>query len=613
MFGLTTRLRNAYRLSARAAVLGWLVVVAAVIALGCVGGSDTPLQEVAESAVVATADEGGEALNATSRRVMVVFSYCPVPDPAIDESYASRGIGDHSLVTEIHAGLTRIDETNGNEVKLELAESYVVRDGGMTYEFTLRKGLKFSDGSDLTAEDVKWSWERSLRLSKSWTYARDAFGSIVGANRVIQGVTDELEGLEVVDELTLIVRLAVPVPLFPMLVAGPTAAVLKPENVESWPVRWTNGGLTDSNSPPIDYEYHEHGLTDFTADSMVVGAGPFKLADYHADDSFANCSITRNDHYWGQPAALDAVVFSSNPAGAPEGSITHLDIPGWLPTASVDFLPVTPDMQVEELQQSLGVKLSLAAAQPYTYFLAFNPSVPPLDHVHLRRVLVLTAELGKIRRGEIGLKPVIVPPRLVEYSRNVKAGTADIESAEHELWKSRYASELPAIGFEMYTDGADGRTEELETLFGLWSESLGIRAELKRIETFEQYQSMQDGAQVPVRALAISPIYPDPYAVLRVFDGAFGSGGGPSSNDAEVVALLERVKSESDPSVRRALYDELEQHILDQALALPIYVDWRDTRILVQPWVHDFNLKRFSGSVFHDVWFDDTAPERPLP
>ena len=63
----------------------------------------------------------------------------------------------------------------------------------------------------------------------------------------------------------------------------------------------------------------------------------------------------------------------------------------------------------------------------------------------------------------------------------------------------------------------------------------------------------------------------------------------------------------------RDLYAELEGYILSAALAIPLYVDWRDTLVVLQPWVHGYNPKRFAGSTFHDVWFDNTAPERSLP
>ena len=104
-------------------------------------------------------------------------------------------------------------------------------------------------------------------------------------------------------------------------------------------------------------------------------------------------------------------------------------------------------------------------------------------------------------------------------------------------------------------------------------------------------------------------MYPDPDSVLRVFESAFG----PGSGDPEVSRLLSAARSEADLLKRQELYVAAEEYILEHALALPLLVNWADPEMLVQPWVHDFNMKRFGGSVFQDVWFDDTAPDRALP
>lgn len=537
---------------------------------------------------------------------MVLFNLCAVPDPAIDASYASRGITNHPLVTEIHAGLTSIDEQAGDEVRPELAESWVVRDDGRTYEFTLRKGLRFSDGSELTAEDVKWSWERSLSLSQTWTNAAAVFESVMGASRVVSGETSELEGLEVVDDDTLIVRLSEPTPLFPMVISGPAAFVLKRENVEAWPVRWTNDNLIYGASPPLDYEYHEFGVSDFTERNMIVGAGPFKLSEYHADDPFADCVIARNDHYWGPPAQLDAVVFDRDPGGSPGSAFQPT---AWFQSAAVDVLPVVDGAQAESLQQSNGAKFSTFKPSPSTYFLAFNPAVPPMDDVHFRRALASAAESYAIFGAGPQWEYAIVPPRLTATPPLATDVALDKGQAGNELSESKYADRASDVEIVMYTDGY--RFEpRLQSLFDLWSESLGIRAELRFIETFEEYQAMRDGASVPMRVISVAPVYPDAYAVLRLFDGAFGSGGGTMSSDESLVNLLEQSRSEPDPRVRRDLYAELERYILNEALAIPLYVDWRDTMAVVQPWVHGYNPKRFASSTFHGVWFDETAPER---
>ena len=106
---------------------------------------------------------------------------CPPPDPAIDIASVWHGLSSPRLVTEIHAGMTRIVDNPASPFALDLAESYNVDLTGLEYEFALRNGLKFSDGTPLTSGDFKWSWERALKKSDAGSRARDVFGLVEGA------------------------------------------------------------------------------------------------------------------------------------------------------------------------------------------------------------------------------------------------------------------------------------------------------------------------------------------------------------------------------------------------------------------------------------------------
>ena len=83
-----------------------------------------------------------------------------VPDPVFaDYGWSSE------LQYEIFAGLTTFTPDESNPVQLDMATSHTVSSGGSVHTFILRPGLKFSDGSPLTASDFKWSWERALRTA----------------------------------------------------------------------------------------------------------------------------------------------------------------------------------------------------------------------------------------------------------------------------------------------------------------------------------------------------------------------------------------------------------------------------------------------------------------
>ena len=152
MFGLTTLPLTARCPNALAAAFA-SAVFATVLVLGCVGGSDVPTEEVAEPTGAAVVESAQDL-----QSIMVLDNSCGIPDPAIDASYASRSILNLPSVTEIHAGLFEVAQTGDSAVEPNLAETFTQSNDGTLYEFRLRQGLRFSDGSDLTASDVKWSW-----------------------------------------------------------------------------------------------------------------------------------------------------------------------------------------------------------------------------------------------------------------------------------------------------------------------------------------------------------------------------------------------------------------------------------------------------------------------
>src|SRR5687768_5436131 len=95
----------------------------------------------------------------------------------LDPAFISDA-ADVQLLLQLYAGLTRLDEEG--EPYPSLAESWTLSDDGMTYEFVLREDLTFSDGTPLTAEDVRRSWLRILDPATGST-APDVLSVIEGA------------------------------------------------------------------------------------------------------------------------------------------------------------------------------------------------------------------------------------------------------------------------------------------------------------------------------------------------------------------------------------------------------------------------------------------------
>lgn len=78
-----------------------------------------------------------------------------IPDPTVES--AANGF----LFAEVFSGLTKPSHSNPGGIEPDLAESDQISDDGLEYTFRLRDGIRLSDGTLVTPQDVKWSWERA--------------------------------------------------------------------------------------------------------------------------------------------------------------------------------------------------------------------------------------------------------------------------------------------------------------------------------------------------------------------------------------------------------------------------------------------------------------------
>jgi len=193
----------------------WLVLLpwSIFVAVACISSSDAAMPESEDDVMqgverivddAPVSEEAGDA-EANRRggflRAAIATPWIPDPTIGIDP-------GSQMLFREIYNGLTAISDDPSEPLKLDLAQGFEVMDGGRRYSFLLHPELKFSDGTPLTASDVKWSWERALAPATGSEGASATLGNIAGAAEILSGVASELAGVEVVDERRLIVTLA---------------------------------------------------------------------------------------------------------------------------------------------------------------------------------------------------------------------------------------------------------------------------------------------------------------------------------------------------------------------------------------------------------------------
>ena len=603
-----------FRLACSALVVTSFVVM---LCLGCSGRDDavensgdsveTPAPESSESSLMEGVEvvktvpptaEGGvvQPLNPSGPLSGGVFltpsGNLLIPDPAL---FSPSGRIE-PLLGEIYSGLMRLTDDPNDALRTDLAERYTVHDGSK-YEFALKRDLKFSNGSPVTALDFKWSWERALKPSTGSQHASGVLGLISGASEVMSGETEELTGVQAVDDRTLLVTLSEPSATFPFLMADPVAAVLKRENVENWGVDWSNSfGPRSASDSGMAFE------------ELPVGTGPFKLALF--DFEHGEFVLTRNDYYHEGPPFLDGIVFVTDLFEEKNGRmVANFDRP--FEEGQLDWTFGSTGTKKNELGGDIVPVLSGTRSD----FLIFNSGMPPYDDLFFRRALIGSVQV-ETHHGDEDVHEIpgsLIPPLLSGHDPDLSGIGYDLAEAIANVERSRYSDELSAIRPTFHTE-IDGHFEfEFEFLSQAWQDSIGLGKGKYLYAHSDRYDELLSNGQLEIVFKDVNARYPDGLAVLSELFQVFGTGN-PLADHEKLDRMIQSAKAESDVVARLETYFEIQRFVLEQALVMPF--EWPSTAgsgISLQPWVHGYREPAFYGSKFKDVWFDDTAPKRELP
>ncbi|HEY7738285.1 MAG TPA: peptide ABC transporter substrate-binding protein [Candidatus Limnocylindria bacterium] len=431
---------------------------------------------------------------------------------------------DVQLLLQLYAGLTRIDEDGA--VYASLAEDWEVSDEGRTYTFTLRDDLAFSDGSPLTAADVRRSWLRILDPATG-ALAPDVLNVIAGAVAWRSGSGSQSEvGLEAPDDDTLVVHLEHAASHFPALAATPTAAVVPPQ-ADASPSWQTVDGF--------------------------VGSGPY-VAD-HLDG--ANLVLEANPEYVAGPPPIDQVVWVSEvETSAPEAFAND----------EIDLVNVfSGDASWIRYDQSLGPFLHEAASLSVQYF-GFDTTRPPFDDARVRRAFWLA--LDRSRLVELASGPAataatsLVPPAL--WPDGVPADDpSDPEAARDLLREAGYAD-----GADLGTITVNGTGLGVGPAVETWREELGVDIAIETMD-FGDYIGL-----LPVRPPQVFTInwitdYPSPYALYGLLLLPEAASNYGHWADPTFVELMQAAAEASDPADQREAYLAVEDRVDEEAPVIP--------------------------------------------
>lgn len=259
--------------------------------------------------------------------------------PHLDPTAGAAAAIDEVLYANVFEGLTRIGP-NG-EVLPDLAESWAISDDGKVYTFKLRTGVKFHDGSDFDAGDVKFSLDRA-RADNSVNAQKALFAAI--------------DTVEVVDPATVKVTLKNPQGSFLYNLGWGDAVIVAPESAD-----------TNKEKP--------------------IGTGPFKFQSWAKGSSI---TLVKSDTYWGAPVFLDKAEFRIVPDAAAA-------VPALL-SGDIQAFPFFDPDSVAQVKDDPRFKVVIGSTEGET-ILAINNKKPPFDKLEVRQAIAFALDRKAIIDG----------------------------------------------------------------------------------------------------------------------------------------------------------------------------------------------------------------------
>ncbi len=262
--------------------------------------------------------------------------------PHLDPTAGAAAAIDEVVYANVFEGLTRIGP-NG-EVLPDLAESWTVSDDGKVYTFKLHTGVKFHDGTDFDANDVKFSLDRA-RADDSVNAQKGLFSAI--------------DTVEVVDPATVKVTLKHPQGSFLYNMGWGDAVMVAPESAG-----------TNKEKP--------------------IGTGPFRFQNWAKGSSI---TLVKSDGYWGDPVFLDKAEFRIIPDAAAQ-------VPALL-SGDVQAFPFFPPDAVAQVKDNPNLKVVIGSTEGET-ILAINNKKPPFDNLKVRQAISYALDRKAIIDGATG-------------------------------------------------------------------------------------------------------------------------------------------------------------------------------------------------------------------
>jgi peptide/nickel transport system substrate-binding protein len=302
----------------------------------------------------------------------------------------------NSLLSHVFESL--VDQDERQRLMPGLAESWKAIDD-TTWEFKLRRGVKFHDGTPFTADDVIFSFERAPNVEAS----PGSFGIYARGKTFIK-----------VDDHTLHVKTAAPYPLMP----------------------------NDVSQVFVISRKHGQGAKtpDYNSGKAAIGTGPFKFVEYTPGNRIV---LQRNDQYWGQKPMWQRVVFrgiKSGPSRVAALLAGDVDLIEQVPTTDMAQLKKEPKVTIAQIVSNRIIYLHLDHFRDDSPFVRAKDGAPiknPLRDVRVRTAITKAIDrdaiVSRVMEGQAIKAGQLLPEGFFGVSPKLKPVAYDPNGAKKLL------------------------------------------------------------------------------------------------------------------------------------------------------------------------------------
>jgi peptide/nickel transport system substrate-binding protein len=454
---------------------------------------------------------------------------------------------------------------------------------GTVYTFKIRKGVKFQNGNDLTAEDVEYTFKRALIVDQmggpTWMLLEALFG--IGSTRgkdgkMIPGLAEKIDKAITVKGDAVSFKLHKPFPPFLALVAFANGLVID----KQWSIKqgcW-DGDIANAA------KYNNPGMGKEPLHKVTNGTGPYMLKDWKPNVSM---TFERNQAYWGKKPAIKTAVVKI----VKEWSTRKLMLQnGDVDRANVDapYIPEVKDMKNLSFYESaeLGMYAGFfnqniePTGNPYIGSGKLDGNGIPLDFfsdLNVRKAFAHCFDRATYKEDVFNGRVILPTSPVIKglpYHKDVPVHEFDLKKAA-EYMKKAWGGKVWDKGFKMSIVYFTGKAT-LEAAANILAEHVNALNPKFRVEviniTLKDFNAQYRDRIFPIFMTGWGADYPDPHNFAQPFmhsAGAYGRGSGLS--DKEVDGLIQKGIATVEPEKRRKIYHRIQELYYERAMGLPLY------------------------------------------